>query len=344
MDTGLTLEEKFELIKRNTEEIITEEELKILLKKRKEPIIYWGTAPTGKPHVGYFLPALKIADFLKAGFKVKILLADLHAALDNVPWIVLEKRYDYYKKIIPLLIQAIGVDIKKLQIIKGSELELKPEYMYDVLQMSSHVSIHDAHKAASDVVKMGDNPKLSGIIYPIMQAIDEQYLEVDAQLGGTDQRKIMVLAREYLPKIGYNRRVEVMNPLIPGLIGKKMSASDPKSKIDLLDDEKTVKSKINSAECIAGNSDNGLMVFLKYVIMTIKKDKNENFIIKRKKEHGGDKIYENYEDIEKDFKENKIHPLDLKNSVAEEIVEILKPIQKHRAELEKLSEKAYPQV
>ena len=240
-----------------------------------------------------------------------------------------------------MLIQAIGVDIKKLQIVRGSELELKPEYMYDILQMSSQVSVHDSHKAASDVVKMGDNPKLSGIIYPLMQAVDEQYLEVDAQLGGTDQRKIMVLAREYLPKIGYNRRIEIMNPLIPGLIGKKMSASDPKSKIDLLDDEKTVKLKIQGAECIAGNPDNGLMAFLKYVIMTIKKDKNENFVIKRKKEHGGDKIYYSYEEIEKDFIDQKIHPLDLKNSVADEITSLLQPIYKHRTELEKLTEKAY---
>lgn len=244
-------------------------------------MIYWGTATTGKPSIAYLFPALKIADFLKAGFHVKILLADLHAALDNVPWNVVEKRYKYYEKIIPLLIKSVGVNIKELEIVKGSEMQLSPEYMYDVLQMSSHVSVHDAMKAASDVVKMGDNPKLSGIIYPLMQAVDEQYLEVDCQLGGTDQRKIMVLARETLPKIGYNARIEIMNPLIPGLIGKKMSSSDPKSKIDLLDNEEEIKKKINDAECIAGNPDNGVMAFLKYVIMTIKNDKKEKFIVKR---------------------------------------------------------------
>lgn len=338
----LSVEERFNLIKRNTEEILTEKELKDVLNKKKKPVMYWGTAPTGKPHVGYFLPAIKIADFLKAGFHVKILLADLHAALDNVPWIILEKRYDYYEKVIPLLIKAIGVDIKDLEIIKGSEFELKPEYMYDVLQMSSQVSVHDATKAASDVVKMGDNPKLSGIIYPIMQAVDEQYLEVDAQLGGTDQRKIMVLARENLPKIAYNRRVEVMNPIIPGLIGKKMSASEEKSKIDILDDDKTIRNKIQGAECVAGNPDNGIMSFLRYVIMTIKGDKGESFTVKRSKEHGGDKEYKHYSEIEADFKKKELHPLDLKNSVAEEIIQLLKPIQQHRTELDRLAKNAYP--
>ena len=334
-------EERFNLIKRNTEEIISEEELKKLLKEKKKPVIYWGTAPTGKPHIGYLLPALKIADFLKAGFHVKILLADLHAALDNVPWNILEKRYDYYKKIIPLLIKSIAGYDKELEIVRGSEMELKPEYMYDVLKMSSNVSVHDATKAASDVVKVTDNPKLSGIIYPLMQAVDEQYLEVDCQLGGTDQRKIMVLARENLPKIGYNRRIEIMNPLIPGLIGKKMSSSDEKTKIDLLDDDETIKKKVNSADCVEGNPDNGVMAFLKYVIMTLKHDKKEKFVVKRDKKFGGDVSYNNYEEVEKDFIEKKLHPMDLKNAVAEEIIKILKPIQVERKILEKLGKEAY---
>ena len=337
MDT----DERFKLIKRNTEEIIGENELKELLNKKKKPVLYWGTAPTGKPHIGYLLPALKIADFLKAGFHVKILLADLHAALDNVPWIILEKRYAYYEKIIPLLIKSISGDVKELEIIKGSEMELKPEYMYDVLKMSSNVSVHDATKAASDVVKATDNPKLSGIIYPIMQAVDEQYLEVDCQLGGTDQRKIMVLARENLPKIGYNARIEIMNPLIPGLVGKKMSSSDERTKIDLIDDEESIKKKVNSADCVAGNPDNGVMAFLKYVIMTIKQDRKEKFVVKREKKFGGDVSYNNYEEVEKDFIEEKLHPMDLKIAVAKEIFEILKPIQKEKKILEKLGKEAY---
>ena len=291
--------------------------------------------------MGYFLPILKIADLLKAGFKVKILLADLHAALDNTPWPVLEKRYRYYAKAIPLMVKAINADTKNLEFVKGSDFQLKPEYMYDVLQMSSYASVRDANKAASEVVKLGGNPKLSGLIYPIMQAVDEEYLKTDAQLGGTDQRKIMVLARDNLPKLGYNPRVEIMNPLIPGLIGKKMSASDERSKIDLLDEENAVVKKINGAECVAGNPDNGIMAFLKYVIMTIKKDKGEKFIVKRPEKYGGNLEYENYEEVEKDFKAKKLHPLDMKNAVATEINALLAVFRKNKNMLEKLSTEAY---
>ncbi|MFA5020269.1 MAG: tyrosine--tRNA ligase [Candidatus Pacearchaeota archaeon] len=337
----MDIEKRFELIKRNTEEIIGDNQLREILSSKKQPVAYWGTAPTGKPHVGYFLPMLKIADLLKAGFKVKILLADLHAALDNTPWPVLEKRYDYYAKVIPLMIEAIGADNKNLEFVKGSDFQLKPEYMYDVLKMSSFTSVHDAHKAASEVVKLGDNPKLSGLIYPLMQAMDEEYLGVDLQLGGTDQRKIMVLARESLPKLGYDFRVELMNPLVPGLIGKKMSSSDEKSKIDLMDDEKSVIEKLKNAECVAGDCNNGVMAFLKFVIMTIKKDKGEKFVIKRDKKYGGDLVYSNYEEIDKAFKSKKLHPLDLKIAVAEEINNLLAVFRKNKKDIEKISKEAY---
>ena len=335
----MSVEERFELVKRNTSEIIGEEDLKKLLKEKKNPVVYWGTAPTGKPHVGYLIPMLKVADLLKAGFHVKILLADIHAVLDNTPWSIIDLRYEYYAAVIPEIIKAIGVDTKELEFVKGSEMQLKPEYMYDVLQLSSLVSVHDATKAASDVVKMGDNPKLSGLIYPLMQACDEQYLEVDAQLGGTDQRKIMVLARETLPKIGYKQRIEIMNPLLPGLVGKKMSASDPNSKIDLLDDLETVKKKLNKAEFVEGDADNGVMAFLEYFLMVIKKDKKEKLMIERPQKFGGNIEYSDFESLKKDVISKALHPMDVKLVVAKEISKILAKID--RKKVEPLEKKAY---
>jgi tyrosyl-tRNA synthetase len=335
----MDIKKRLELIRRNTFEIIGDDELENLLKEKKKPVAYLGTAPTGKPHVGYFIWILKVADLLKAGFHVKILLADLHAALDNTPWTILDRRYDYYEVAIPEMVRAIGADVKELKFVKGSEMQLSPEYMYDILKMSSNVSVHDANKAASEVVKMGDNPKLSGLIYPLMQAVDEEFLKVDVQLGGTDQRKIMVMARENLPKIGYDRRIEMMFPLLPGLVGKKMSASDPNSKIDILDDEKTVMKKVNKADCVEGDADNGLMVFLKYIIMVIKGDKKEKFIVERDKKFGGDVSYGNYDSILKDFVSKKLHPMDLKIAIAKEINLLLAKIDKKK--LEKLAEKAY---
>lgn len=338
----LSVDERFELVKRNTAEIVTEDELKELLKKDNISM-YLGTAITGRPHIGYYGWVLKLADLVKAGFKVKILLADFHGALDNCPWEVLEKRFNYYEKIIPLMFESLGVDLFQVEFVKGSGYQLSKEYFFDVLKMSTFVSIRDCKKAASEVVKNveGEGAKLSGFIYPIMQSLDEQYLGVDMQAGATDQRKIFMFARENLPKLGYKSRVELMIPMIPGLIGKKMSASDPKSKVDLLDNPETVKNKLKSAEMIANDPDNGVMAFLRLVIMTLKSDKNEKFVVERDEKFGGNLEYDNYDSIEKDYKAGKIHPLDLKNAVAREISFLLENIHKHRDELEKLAKDAY---
>jgi tyrosyl-tRNA synthetase len=331
--------DKFELAIRNTAEIIGEEDLKKLLKGKKKPCVYIGTAPTGRPHVGYFIWLLKLSDLLKVGFHVKVLIADLHALLDGTPYAVLENRYKYYSAIIPEVIKAMGGNPKNMEFIRGSDFELKGDYMKDLLRMATNVSVRDSMKAASDVVKLGDNPKLAGLIYPLMQTLDEEYLKVDMQLGGKDQRKIFVLAREQHLKLGYKPRIEMMTPILRGLVGKKMSASDPNTKIDFLDDEETVKKKINKAECLEGNLDNGVMEFMKYIMMVIKQDNNEKFNIERPEKFGGNVSYENYDELEKDFVAKKLHPMDLKIALAREINLVLGRIDKKK--MERLAKIAY---
>ena len=146
-------EEKIDLITRNLQEIIGLDELEEKISKKKEISIYWGTMPTGSISIAYFFPMLKVADFLKAGCKVKILLADLHAALDSVPWEILEKRYAYYEEAIKSILKTIGVDIKKLEFVKGSDIQLDKKYYNDMLKLSTITSLHDAKKSASEVVK-----------------------------------------------------------------------------------------------------------------------------------------------------------------------------------------------
>ena len=70
------------------------------------------------------------------------------------------------------------------------------EYTLDVYRLSSMVSEHDARKAGAEVVKQVDHPLLSGLLYPGLQALDEEYLKCDAQFGGVDQRKIFTYAEK----------------------------------------------------------------------------------------------------------------------------------------------------
>ncbi len=337
----MDIKKRVELVTRNLQEVLGKEELEKELGK-KTFSVYWGTMPTASPSLAYFFPMLKIADFLKAGLEVKILIADLHAALDSVSWEILDKRYEYYKRAIVLILQTIGVNAKKLEFVRGKDIQLNEKYFNDVLKLSTLSSLRICKKSASEAVKsaMGEKVKLSGMIYPLMQALDEEYLKVDAQFAGLDQRKILVYAREYLPKIGYKSRIELMTPMIRGLVGEKMSSSIKASKISLLDAEKEVEKKVIKANCVAGNPENGILDFLKYVLMIIKQDKNEKFVIEREKKYGGNLEYLEYSEIEKDFVDKKLHPLDLKNAFTKEVNLLLKKIRNDK-KLNNLYKEAY---
>lgn len=327
--------EQYDLITKGLQEVLNAQIIKDVLEKEKRPLkVYWGTAPTGKPHCGYFVPMIKLAHFLKAGCEVTVLLADLHAYLDNMkaPLEVVKYRAKYYEWVVKSILTSINVPINRLKFVTGSDYQLTADYTMDIFKLSNRVSQNDAKRAGADVVKQVANPLLSGLIYPLMQALDEHYLDVDVQFGGVDQRKIFVLAEENLQAIGYKKRAHLMNPMIPGLgQGGKMSASDPNSKIDVLEEPKVVNKKINSAYCAPGDIvDNGLIAFIENVIQPIQSLKAEketfNFFIDRPEKYGGPITYDSLETLKQDFKSEKLSPVDLKSGVAAKINELLAPI------------------
>ncbi|MEW6063486.1 MAG: tyrosine--tRNA ligase [Nanoarchaeota archaeon] len=336
----MDIADKFELIKKSTQEIVTENELMGVLEK-KNPVAYWGTAPTGRPHIGYFIPILKIGDFLKANFKFKVLIADLHAYLDDqkTPWALLDARAEYYKEIIIAMFDALKIKCDNIEFVTGSDFQLGTEYILDVLRMSAEVSINRAKRAAAEVVRFTEKPRVGSFIYPLMQIADIPALGVDVTYSGVDQRHIYMLGRELLPKLEHKIPSCVFTPMLPGLTGEKMGSSEEKSKIDLLDSKEKVIKKVNSAYCEAGKTDNSFLTFIQHVIFSL----NDKFVVKRDKKFGRDLIYNKYSDVERDFVARKLHPMDLKSSVAEEINELLEPIRKRFKTKQKLIEKAYPE-
>merc|ERR1712018_125150 len=337
--------EKKALITRNLQETLGEDRIDEVLKTR-DLKVYWGTATTGKPHIAYFVAMSKIADFLSAGCEVTILFADLHAYLDNMkaPWELLKLRTEYYEHVIKAMLTSIGVPLDKLRFVRGTEFQLSQEYTMDVYKLSSLVTEHDARKAGAEVVKQVSHPLLSGLLYPGLQALDEQYLGCDAQFGGVDQRRIFTYAEKYLPAMGYDKRSHLMNPMVPGLQGAKMSSSDADSKIDLLDTPKALEKKLKKAFCEPGNiTDNGILSFCKYVIFPVVL-KNEDFVIERKQEFGGNINYEKFEDLESGFAKEEVHPGDLKNAVEMYLNRLLDPVRRKfdTPELKALTSKAYP--
>ena len=235
------------------------------------------------------------------------------------------------------MLKRIDVPLEKLKFVKGTSYQKSPEYTMDMYRMAAMVTTAHTKHAGAEVVKQSENPKMSNLLYPILQALDEEYLKVDVQFGGLDQRKIFMFAREWLPKLGYSKRAYIMNDLIPGL-GKsgKMSSSEPGSKIDFHDSEDSIQEKMKGAFSVDGKvKDNGLLAIMKHILFRYLEHVGRAF------ECGG-KSYGSYEALEKDFAEGTISSALLKPALAQLMCEFLKPLREFWASHQELYTQAYP--
>jgi len=317
----MELNEKIELIKRNTEEIITERELVDLLKKKKSPIVYCGYEPNGPMHLGHFVTITKLIDLEKAGFKIKILLADIHAMLNRKgDEGTIKKEVESWKK----TIKAIGINA---EIILGSDFQFSKEYQFEVMKLAQHSTINRGLRSMQEIARDIENATISQLWYPLMQVADIKYLKADVALGGIEQRKVHMMGKDLKKILNYDFIV-LHTPLITSLKGpgEKMSKSISGSGISVTDGYEEIKSTLKGAYCPEKEiKDNPVLQLAKLIIFP----KFEIIEIKRDKKFGGDLKIKNYEELEKIYSEGKLHPLDLKNAVGEYLERIIAPVRKN---------------
>ena len=343
MDTA----ERTELVTRFTQEVIEEAEVAALFEGETEPTAYIGYAPTGEMHIGHFTTMRKLADFLEAGVDVTVLVADLHAHLDDAksPFELLDARSEYYRTAIEAMIDAAGADPSGVSFVRGTEFQLEAPYTMDLYRMLAETTLSRAQRAGSEVVRQSENPKLGGLVYTLMQALDVAALEADIASGGIDQRGIYMLAREQLPAQGYDKPACVFAPLLSGLSGGKMSASEAGSKISLTDDDDAVEEKIGGAYCPAGEAEgNGVLEYLRFLVFPILEERGRSFVVERPAEYGGDLSYDGYGALESDFVSGELHPADLKPAVAAAISDVIDPVRERLSEESELLASAYPDI
>jgi tyrosyl-tRNA synthetase len=336
--------ERRELVSRYTQEVVTEEELADVF-ARKDPRAYIGYAPTGEMHIGHFTTIRKLADFLRADIEVTVLVADLHAHLDDEksPFELLDARSEYYRAAIEAMIETTEADADRIEFVRGREFELEEPYTLDLYRMMADTTISRAKRAGSEVVRQSDNPKLGGLVYTLMQSLDVAALDADIAYGGIDQRGIYMLARELLPDYGREKPVCVFAPLLSGLSGGNMSASDPGSKVSLTDSREEVRAKIDDAYCPMGEIEgNGVLEYVRYLVFPFLEERGEPFRIERPEEYGGDLSYESYERLEADFVSEDLHPADLKSAAGEHIADLVAPVRERLLEDPDLLRSAYP--
>ena len=342
MDTA----ERFDLTTRYTEEVVTEDELEALLADEDDPTAYIGYAPTGEMHIGHFTTMRKLADFVRAGIDVTVLIADLHAHLDDEksPFDLLDARSAYYEEAIEGMIEAAGADPDAVSFVRGTDYQLDEEYTLEMYRMAAETTVSRTERAASEVVRESDSPKLGGLIYPLMQVLDVDALDADIAYGGVDQRGIYMLGREILPNHGGDSPICVFAPLLSGLSGGKMSASDESSKVNLNDSPDDVVEKIREAYCPMGEAEgNGVLEYLEDLVFPVLAERGEEFVVERPDEYGGDLVYDDYESLEADFVSEELHPADLKPAAGSYVSDVIDPVRDRLNARPDLLAEAYPE-
>ncbi len=333
----MDVEEKIKLITRKpTEETLTVKELRELLETNDHPVHYIGYEVSGLLHIGSLIVSgFKINDFAKAGVKTQAYFAHYHSLINNklrgnLEHIIAASKY--YE-------EAFRLFCPKLKTIHATDLyHNNDEYWLNVLRFSKHMTLN---RAVRCLPIMGRTEKekmsLASYFYAPMQAVDIKAMNVDIAHAGMDQRTAHVLARELYPKMGWKKPVAVHHHLLPGLlepvkmIGKedslasKMSKSKPKSAIFIHDSEEEIKKKLREAWCPQKiTKGNPVFELAEYVVFHEK----ESILIERPQKYGGD-VELSLEELRKQYEEELIHPLDLKNAVARELNEIIKPLREH---------------
>jgi tyrosyl-tRNA synthetase len=341
----LDLERRLQLImKPPTEEVITPEELRDLLETEAHPIAYDGFEPSGLAHLPFaLLRAIKLRDMLEAGCRFKILLADWHAFVNNKMGGDLTKIRKVGQYFIEVW-KASGIDLNRVEIVWASDLASEKDYWALVINVMRNTTLKRLLRCLPIMGRAeGELQEAAQIIYPSMQVADIFTLGANICQLGLDQRRANILARELGPKLGYWKPVAVHHHMLMGLegpkgprgledndrldvqISSKMSKSIPESSIYVHDDLETIRRKILRAytppKQVEGNP---LLEYCKYVIFPLK----EKLVVERPSKYGGTVEYGEYSELEAEYVGGRLHPLDLKNAVAEALYELLAPIRR----------------
>jgi len=341
----LDVEKRLNLITRNTMEVITHDELLSLLETKTKPRAYWGFESSGFMHIGLGLVCgSKIKDMVEAGFHFIIFLADWHSWINNKLGGKMENIRlcgEYFKECFTVL------GIKNVEYLWAADLVKDIEYWEKIVKIGKNASVQRMWRA---LPIMGREMNLSDIetawlFYPCMQAADIFHMQLDVACAGMDQRKAHMLARDAAEKLHWQKPTCIHTPLLMGLQGpakgdrqldedsilnlqivSKMAKSIPSTCVFVHDSPEDIKTKLKNAYCppqqVTGNP---VLEEARYAVFTNTKE----ITITRPPKYGGTETFTNYGELEKAYKAGKIHPLDLKNAVAEALIQILGPVRNH---------------
>jgi tyrosyl-tRNA synthetase len=331
----MTVDDRVDLVLRGSEEVVTREELQVLLEKGGTPRAYVGLEPSGLMHVGTgFIVVSKISDLVRAGFHSVIFLADWHAYINDKLGGNLEAIQtcgEYFRD----ACRALGVP-DSVEYLYARDFASHSEYWQKVIEASKSSSVARIRRALTVMGRKEEEADMdaSKLIYPAMQVADISWMDLDLAYGGMDQRHAHMLYRDVAPKLGWKQVVALHTPLLPGLEGGgrmdpvagKMSKSKPDSSILINDSPSEVERKLGKAFCPPkGTVGNPVLEIARLILFP----RRGSFTVPREAKFGGDVGFASFRELAESYGRGELHPKDLKAGVAAGLNQELGPVRRY---------------
>lgn len=221
-----------EILARRVEKVLPSADgLDILMQKRKIRL-YQGFDPTGtRLHLGHAVGLRKLMEFAEAGHEVIFLFGTGTVIVgdpsqrDSGRKLITQGEIDENIKDWQRQASKI-VDFKKVTIKKNGDWLLNLN-IKDIVHIASHISSVQLFKRESFQRRLdkGDTVWYHETMYPLLQGYDSVVMDVDLEIGGSDQEFNMLMGRELQKKMNKKEKYVLTTPMIVGTDGKQMSKS-----------------------------------------------------------------------------------------------------------------------
>jgi len=196
--------------------------------------VYNGIDPTGKLHLGHLAVLRKLRQFQDLGHEVIVLIGDFTATIGDptgkyTTRKMLTRRQVLayakdYKKQIEKILDFNKSNVRFLHNEKWTN-KLKPK---DMLTLASKFTV--ARLLERDMfqkrIKAGQDIHVHEFLYPIFQAYDSLAMNVDLEIGGSDQTFNMLAGRTLMKKMKDKEKFVLTTKLLVGPTGKKMGKTE----------------------------------------------------------------------------------------------------------------------
>ena len=240
-------------IQRGTEEILVEEEFTKRFHQKKPLKIKVGFDPTAPDlHLGHTIIINKMRQFQEFGHEIIFLIGDFTGMIGDPSGVnetrpvltreqIDENAATYEKQIFKILdkdLTRIEFNSSWMQQVNSSKL-IEIASKYTVARMLERDDFKHRFKTGNPI-------SIHELLYPLVQAYDSVVLEVDVELGGTDQKFNLLVGRHLQQLYGQSPQTAITLPLLEGLDGVKKMSKTANNYIALTDSPKDMLGKIMS--------------------------------------------------------------------------------------------------